>query len=297
MQHDPRSEKHAVRASFAGPHTRSSVKIGAIENLRITLLSDPPGLVESPASDSVHICIHVGPPVFAACRHGAHQHRGTIIYGDVDIIPPNTPAAWELHGTDTDLIIKLNQNLIRSVVRDSGRDLRFLEIRSRFQWRDPQIEHIAWALKAEMENGFPSGRLYTDSLATALASRIVGSHSSMSRGFCADTNHLAGGISSWRLREVLSFMEDNLAQDLSLSQVADVAGLSASHFKTLFRRSLGVSPHRYLIRRRIERAAVLLRERKLSIAEIALETGFCHQSHLARHMRRILGVSPRQVRS
>lgn len=274
---------------------RQSIKIGAVENLRLTLLSDPPGLVESQASDKVHVCIHAGPPVFAICNHGKEKHRGTTIYGDIDIIPPGTPASWELNGPDVDLILTLHQQLLTSAVQDSGKDPRYFEVRSRFQARDQQIEHLGWALKAEMESGFPSGRLYMDTLASALAARIVVSHSSLSH--TSNGNGYKGGISRHKLRELLSFMEDNLSQDISLRQIAQVAGLSLSHFKTLFRQSLGMSPHQYLLRRRIDRATTLLLQSKFPISQIASETGFCHQSHLARHMRRIVGVSPRQIRA
>lgn len=280
----------AATTSHAGTQC---IKIGAAENLQLSLVSDPPGLVETLGSDKVRVCIHAGPPVFAICRHGKQTHRGTTIYGDVDIIPPSTTAAWELQGNDVDLVITLHQQLLRNVVQDSGKDSRYVEVRSRFQVRDPQIERIGWALKAEMENGFPSGRLYMDSLASALAARIVGSHSSLSRPATA----YKGGISRHKLREVLSFMEDNLSLDISLRQIACVAGLSISHFKTLFRQSVGLAPHQYLLRRRIERATELLRQKKLPIAQIASQTGFCHQSHLARHMRRILGRSPSQIRA
>jgi AraC family transcriptional regulator len=268
------------------------IELGITERLRVALLSDPPGLVEAPPSNRIAVCIHVGPPVFACCSHGKEQHRGTVIHGDVDIIPSNTPATWELKGTDIDLVIGVSQTLVREIVMDSGRDPRRLEIRSRFQLRDPQIEHIGWALKAEMETGYPCGRLYMDSLATALATRLVWGHSSLSQ----IPEARSGRMSPRTLRNVLSFIEENLSQDLSLREVAQVAALSVSHFKVLFRESVGQSVHRYLIRRRVERAAELLRERTLPIGQVALEVGFCHQSHLAMHMRKLLGVSPSQVR-
>ena len=95
---------------------------------------------------------------------------------------------------------------------------------------------------------------------------------------------------------MLCYIEDNLSQDISLRDVAAVAGLSASHFKSLFRESVGLPVHQYLIRRRVERAKSLLGEGKMPISQIAFETGFAHQSHLARHMRRLLGVSPKALR-
>jgi AraC family transcriptional regulator len=158
--------------------------------------------------------------------------------------------------------------------------------------RDPQIENIGWALKVEMESGCPSGRLYLDSLAVSVAARLLLGHSSVS----AQSRERNGRLSRLRMKRVLSYIEDNLAQDLSLQDVASFAGLSVSHFKRLFRKSAGLPLHQYLIRRRVERAKTLLIEGRLPISQIALEAGFAHQSHLAHHLRRILGVSPKSVR-
>jgi AraC family transcriptional regulator len=287
----PGGENLSVRALIPHPKPQR-IDLGTADHVRVALLSDPPGFLEVRPSNRVAVCIHVGPPVFASCSHGKHQHRGTAIHGDVDIIPPNTPATWELKGTDVDLVIGVNPALLHHVVADSGRDPRRLEILSRFQVRDQQTEHIGWALKAEMEAGYPCGRAYMDSLAIALATRLVGNHSSLSG--LRDVR--PGKMPQHKLRSVLSFLEENLGNELPLREIAQVAGLSISHFKSLFRQSVGLSVHQYLIRRRVERAAELLREKTLPIGQVALEVGFCHQSHLAMHMRRILGASPRQVR-
>ena len=78
--------------------------------------------------------------------------------------------------------------------------------------------------------------------------------------------------------------------------MAAVGGLSSSHFQRAFSQTAGSSVHRYVVRRRVERARTLLAERKLSLSEVALTVGFSHQSHLAYHMRRVFGVTPMEVR-
>jgi len=91
-------------------------------------------------------------------------------------------------------------------------------------------------------------------------------------------------------------VHDNLSrQDLSLSELASVAGTSLSHFKALFSRAVGISPHRFVVKCRVERAAALLQRGDSTISDIAAATGFSHASHLARWTRRMLGVSPRQL--
>jgi AraC family transcriptional regulator len=266
--------------------------IGQTENVRLSLISDQPGIVEFPGSSRVVLSLHIGPSVVVDCRRAGERHRGTTIHGDLEIIPPNLAGVWEIKGTDTALAIGIKLRLLERVVEEFGDDPSKLQITNRFQARDPQIEHIAWALKAEMESGYPCGRIYRDSLATALAARIVRNHSSLAR----PSRAVKISLPARKLKEVLAFVEDNLSRDLELREIADVAGLSVSHFKTIFRQSVGLPPHQYLIRRRVERAAAQLRGSKLPIGQIALENGFCHQSHLALHIRRVMGVSPQQIR-
>jgi AraC family transcriptional regulator len=267
--------------------------IGVTDDLRLSMISDRPGLVEFPGTTAVLLSLHVGPSVTADCRRNGQRHVGTTIHGDLEIIPPNTPGTWELKSSDTALIVAMKLRLLQSIAEQSGADPARLKITNRFQARDPQIEHIAWALKAEMESSFPSGRLYTDALATALAARVIRNHSSLAR----PARSPRAAMPARKLKVVLAYIEDNLGRDLSLSEIAQAAGVSTSHFKTLFRKAMGIPPHQYVIRRRVERAAAQLRMGDLPIGQIALENGFCHQSHLALHLRRVLGVTPQVIRN
>ena len=263
------------------------------DGLVLQLRSDPAGVLEVPQLQSVLVAIHVGAAAKISCRRGEESHSGSAVHGDIDIIPARIDARWEIHDqNDTALILALPPSLLDTVAEEQGFDSRRVEIRNRFQIRDPQLENICWALKAEMEANYPSGRLYVDSLAVSVASRLVSTYSSVSQRAVAKT----GGLGGRQLKQTLAYIEDHLAEDLSLSRIASLTGVSASHFKTLVRESAGVPVHQYVIQRRIERAKDLLMQGKLSIAEIALATGFSHQSHLARHMRRSVGLSPRAMK-
>lgn len=267
----------------------------ATDGFRARLHSDPPGLVEIPPQANAIISVHVGPPSRMSCRHGRADFCGTAVHGDVEIIPWGTPGSWELKQHDTAFVMSLSPGLIRNAAEESGLNVAgaSMEILSRFHIRDIQIEHMAWALKNEMENGYPSGRVYTDGLALALAAHLVGRHSSLSRL----SNGANGSMPLRRLKGVLLFIDDHLSQDLSLADIASVAGLSLSHFSALFRAAMGLPVHQYVLRRKVERAAWLLRESCLPISQVALETGFAHQSHLALHMRRFMGTTPKKLRS
>jgi AraC family transcriptional regulator len=265
----------------------------ATDGFRVRLHSDAPGLVEIPAQANAIVSVHVGPPSQMSCHHGRTHFCGTAVHGDVEIIPWGMSGSWELKQRDTAFVMSLSRGLLRRAAEESGHDGAGMELLSRFHTRDIQIEHMAWALKNEMENGYPCGRVYTDSLALALAARLVRRHSSLScPSSCAN-----GKMPLRKLKEVLLFIDDHLAQDPSLADIASVAGLSVSHCSTLFRAAMGVPVHQYVLRRKVERAAWLLRESQLPISQVALETGFAHQSHLALHMRRILGTTPKKLRS
>ena len=253
------------------------------------LRRDPMGVVELSGVEDVLIGIHVGAASKLMCWRGGKQHSGMAVHGDIDIIPARTPMRWEMHDqNDTTLLLSLPQIVLRTVADESDLDSARIEIRDQFQIRDTELEAIIWAIKREIDMRYPSGRLYLDGLTLAVASRLVARHSSVTKHI--EERH--EGLDGRRLKQVLSFIEDQLAEDLSLEKIATIAGVSVSHLQTLFRISMGVTVHQYVIQRRVERAKVMLMQDELSMAEIALAAGFAHQSHMARHMRRMLGMPP-----
>ena len=105
-----------------------------------------------------------------------------------------------------------------------------------------------------------------------------------------------GGLPPGAMRRVREHVEMHLSESIDLATLAAIAGLSLYHFARAFRRSAGVAPHQYLVQRRVERAQDLLARTELSLAEIALATGFSDQSHFARHFRQMFGITPGQFR-
>jgi AraC family transcriptional regulator len=274
------------------PGTPEANALAPADSVAVVLSCDSPGEVEVAASPGPRVAIHTGPPAYVVCRRGGEHHGGTAIHGDIDVVPAGMTSCWQIKDPDIALVLHVNPGFLREVAQQSDVDVDCVEIRNRFQIRDLQIEHIGLALQLEMDHGYPCGRLYRDGLAAALVAQLLRNHSSLSRQPVRST----GGLSASDLKQVLAFIEENLSEDLSLRDLARVVDLSISHFQALFRESVGLSVHQYVIRRRIERAVVLLREGKLSITQITLETGFAHPSHLALQMRRIMGFSPKAFR-
>jgi AraC family transcriptional regulator len=101
-----------------------------------------------------------------------------------------------------------------------------------------------------------------------------------------------GGLAPWQGKRAAEMMRENLNEKIHLSDMAGECGLSVSHFTRAFRKSFGMSPHRWLLERRIDRAKALLATSGLPIADIALQSGFCDQAAFTRAFGRIVGDSP-----
>lgn len=252
----------------------------------------PPGTVESPSGEVYHaIDLHLGNPVQVSCRIDGRERRGVQTHGLFCVLPTGVTGRWMMARPAQALVLLLAPKLLQQTADAMGLSWRAAEIVPSIHVRDPQVERIAWILQAEHEDGYPSGQLFTDSLSSALAARLL----CLQSGSGGRTSKARSALPPRRLREVLDYIEAHLDQNLTLSELATVAGFSVSHFKPLFKQAVGVPVHRYVIERRVERARGLVLEGGRSMAEIAAETGFTHQSHMARCMRRVLGLSPSQI--
>jgi len=105
-----------------------------------------------------------------------------------------------------------------------------------------------------------------------------------------------GGLPPGAMRRVREYVDAHLGESMDLAELASIAGLSVFHFARQFKQSAGVTPHSYLVQRRVERAQDLLARTDLALSEIAVAAGFSDQSHLARHFRQMLGTTPREFR-
>ena len=105
-----------------------------------------------------------------------------------------------------------------------------------------------------------------------------------------------GGLPPGAMRRVREYVDAHLGESMDLAELAAIAGLSVFHFARQFKQSAGITPHHYLVQRRIERAQDMLARTDLALSEIAVAAGFSDQSHLSRHFRQMLGTTPREFR-
>ena len=101
-----------------------------------------------------------------------------------------------------------------------------------------------------------------------------------------------GKLSAFQLRSVVDFVDAHLSEDVSLMALARQAHVSPFHFARLFRRTVGVPPHQFVLRLRVQRALGLMKTRSFPLAQIAVECGFHDQPHLTKAFRKVLGTTP-----
>lgn len=163
---------------------------------------------------------------------------------------------------------------------------------------DRVIRSLSFALEAA-EQG--RDRNCIETLRHAIAIRLASLQSTLRDDDAAAERQLGGrrirALQKWRLKRVVDYIDNHLADKISLLDLAAVAGLSRMHFASQFRVATGLRPHEFLLRRRIRRAEELLQNGTMTIVEIALNVGFQTQAHFTTVFKRFVGHTPRQWRA
>ncbi len=235
------------------------------------------------------IIMQVGDAMNSSCRWGTLVSRRRATAGDIDIIPMGTSAIWEEDGPSTMLAVSLTPALLGVAARGTDLNPDAVSVEPRLQVRDPLIEHVGWALKAELESNEPYDRIYAEGLGIALAVHLLRRYG---RGIFGTPKR---GLTRRQLHNVIDYINGNLQKNLSLAEVAAIAGGSMSHFKVLFKQSVGLPVHKYIVQQRVKHAMGLLSRGNTKLSEVALQAGFADQSHMARCMRRVIGMTPAAV--
>jgi AraC family transcriptional regulator len=158
---------------------------------------------------------------------------------------------------------------------------------------DARIHALVSAVNAERAAGFPSGRLFLDSVEQAIAAVLVDR--------CAvrrpSMRIYRRGLAPIRLRRVVELVHANIESELTLHELAESAELSVAHFSQMFRKSTGETPHQFVLRLRVERAKNLLRAPNANVLDVALACGFKTSQHFSRIFRQMCGATPTQYRN
>jgi len=240
------------------------------------------------AMDLVAIVLH--PPDREDGQFGADHvtHRGC--RGSVNVLPAGMPYTYSCDGVRETLHLSIAKE---PACDDDAADSDAIpSLRPLFAAADPLIVSIGTALLSEAI-AESQDRLYGESMATALRAHLA-RHYGRSRSAAGAP---ASAMTRRQMQRVLDFIESHLAHALGLGALAQVAGMSRTRFLSGFKRTTGVSPHRYLMNRRVERAKVLLADLDLSLHEVAAQLGYSEQASFSRVFRRIAQITPGAYRT
>src|ERR1700726_1618023 len=167
-----------------------------------------------------------------------------------------------------------------------------VELRASRKFGDSRLSALVAAARADMVAGFPSGRLFLDSVEQAMAVSLVKDHAVRHR----PVQFSRGGLGSARLRRIKELVQAKMEDDLTLDEMAQSVGLSTAHFARRCRKSTGQPPHQFVLRQRIERGKAMLRAPDARVLDVAVACGFKTQQHFAQVFRDVCRVSPTEYR-
>lgn len=247
------------------------------------------------AVDDQLIVMHRSGPVGVDLLNGAKTQKRTVPSGGLHIVPGGMSFGFRLHEELDTLHCYVRRSVIEEVAADLiDGDPSQIEIRPDFVDDDPSMASLMHAVQYALDEGDYATALYVDCLSRAVAVQLVRNYSNAKMRPAPNMSN--GGPISPVVRQAIGYIQDRLDQSLTLDNIAAAVNRSPSHFARQFRTCMGVPPYQYVLTLRLNRARELLQNTRLSIAEIAFETGFSHQEHLTRLFRRQFETTPAAYR-
>ncbi len=280
-----------ARYSPAGIVRRRLVDLGSVHAEMIEFTSREP--FENSLQSSKHLLIlteHLERDDGETCVEGLPKSTERELSGKLTFIP----AGHRFRGWNEPRVLARVTHLYidpSAALFDPEFGVPEAAIRPRLFFFDQTLWETAKKLKARAEIDEPGGRAYVDALGLVLLHELARADETP-----AISAPVRGGLAGWQQRRVAGYIDEHLAEDIPLAELARLAQLSPYHFARAFKQSLGLPPHRYHIGRRIERAKHLLSDRDLSVTQIALTLGFQETSSFTATFRKFAGRTPTEFR-
>jgi AraC family transcriptional regulator len=243
--------------------------------------------------DDIFLCVNLNGPARLSRVLGGRRERRVIPPGGVVLLPQQVKLDVALEAPVETLHFYVRRSVFEEVAADMVAGDPALSIVPRFGVVDPLLERLGMELRDLLVSG-ETCPIYPDYIARTIAARLVRGHST------AAVQRADGpkseGLGSRQLKCVIDFIEGNLACSFGLAEIAAAANLGPRHFSRQFKRRMGILPHRFVMRTRVERAKRMLVDTDLPLKVIAFNCGFSHQEHLTRLFRNQIGTTPAAYR-
>lgn len=266
-------------------------------HVRIRRYTDTCAEMDQPALNENLLCMHLGGAKQVRRWQGGWTSVHDIESGALTVLPAGQSNRWETLGPIDFAHLTLNTALLEQIaIEEFDREPRDWELIDAIGVRNPYIERIFGRLLAATQERGAKGRLYPDSLLVVLTAALIGEYSTFPARAPTPKAFKTGGLAPWRLRRVIDYMVDMVGADISLADLTALTGLSRAQFFRAFKQSTGFSPHRYLVRLRLDRAQIMLDGTELSVGQIADAVGYSEGARFSALFRARFGVNPRLYR-
>ncbi|QBD77585.1 AraC family transcriptional regulator [Ktedonosporobacter rubrisoli] len=267
---------------------RASWKFMALEHHR-----------QPPAECSYSLPIHkmrIALQPYLSFEHRVNDGRVshlTVARGDLAVCPAHS-LQWMRWQEDAEfLLLSIQPALLERFAEEAEIEISSIElIETPEEFQDPLIYQLGLTLLTELSaESTIFSAAYIDALSNALAAHIL-------KHFCLYSHKkslvpASTKLSSTAWRNVVEYIHTHLDQALTLKELATIVGMSSYHFAHSFKQALGISPHQYILRLRIEYAKMMLLKGEVPLSEIVMHLGFADQSHFTRSFKRVVGIPPR----
>jgi AraC family transcriptional regulator len=271
-----------------GRVVRSSVDVGW-RGITVELHHIPPLELPEHYIEGHRLAVNISQPVHYEWKDGNRWRQTILKPGDFCLQTHGELNFPRWMGTFEFLAISLEPEFVSSAFQETGIS-ETIAFKPQRGGHDPIVAYFTHRFRAELEFGTYGGTLYGESLALAFSLHLLEQHSDRPQKL----RNPSGKLSSLQLRQAVEYIHEHLTEDLSLEDVAAQMNLSAFHFARLFKKSLGISPHQYVLQNRVDRAKRLIAiSTQPSLTEVGLQVGFYDQAHFTKAFKRVVGISPK----
>ncbi|HSN93067.1 MAG TPA: AraC family transcriptional regulator [Anaeromyxobacteraceae bacterium] len=286
VESQSRRRRDLFRGSF-----RAEVVGDACPGVRVVRGRGDPGEAPEGYLPSHAVVVNAGPATFHAFSWagGAWERRAVAPWA-VHVLPAGVPHAVRWDDPVESAVVLVAPEFLAAAAGEQAWPRR-VELRPSTAVEDRLLAHAVLALAEDVRGGAPGGSLCSETLATALVLHLI-----RTQGRVRPRPRIAESLSRAQIARVLGHIADHLEANLSLRDLAALVQMDVFRFVRSFKRAVGLPPHQYLLRARVDRAKALLASADLSISQVALSTGFATPSHFATTFRRITRTTPRGYR-
>jgi AraC family transcriptional regulator len=263
-----------------------SLQVIAVPGIIVQMTKgEPAGSLQLDGSPANVLMVNLSPVQDLRQVRAQRSFVSNMLHGDMTLMPVGVRSQWSWNSRCDRLDLVITPDALGDEIN--------LETVDRWRFRDNRLEDLSRELCRELSLRANADRVRIETLAIQAAWLLQ-------RDYATDSPRAerpsSGGLTHEKARLIVEYVEANLGRHMSIRELANLVQLGPYHFVRMFKRSLALTPHRYVLERRIERAKELLQSSCAPLAEIGLSLGFNTQSHFTSTFHRLVGNTPGEFR-